>query len=102
MPAVTDARVQTTLRLPDQLYRELKVILDQHLVEFASLNDLAVAALDQFIRRLREQQIDAEFAQMADDPHYANESRILAGEFARSDWEALQVTEGKSADSATR
>ena len=59
MSAAMDARVQTTLRLPNQLYRELKVILDQHLVEFDSLNDLAVAALDQFIRRLREQQIDA-------------------------------------------
>jgi len=103
MPAVMEReipKVQTTLRVPEPLYREVKELLDQHQIEGASVNDVVVAALQRFVDEIREQMIDAQFAEMATDEKYHAQCRVLAGEFARADWEVL-ASEDKT-DSATR
>jgi hypothetical protein len=82
-------KVQTTVRLPEPLYRRLKQLLAERLVQQETLNDLAVAALEEVSRAVAEKGLDAEFAGMSTDENYAKQCRILAGEFATSDWEAL-------------
>ena len=88
--------VQTTVRLPEQLYRELKDLLDQGCLEGNSLNDVVIDALKRSARAAQEKLIDDEFASMATDERYLQQSKVLAGEFARADWETLPQ------DSATR
>jgi hypothetical protein len=102
MPAVMERetpKVQTTLRVPEPLYREVKELLDQHKIEGASVNDVVVAALQRFVDEIREQMIDAQFAEMATDEKYQAQCRVLAGEFARADWESLP-TEDNTARAA--
>lgn len=40
-------------------------------------------------------EIDAEFAEMADDTEYQLEAEIINQEFAQSDWEALRLGESQ-------
>ena len=91
MPAATESSkvVQTTVRLPESLYREIKELLEQGRLEGASLNDVMVEALRQRVRAATEKFIDDQFAGMASDEKYAAQCRVLAGEFARADWETL-------------
>lgn len=92
MPAVMEretSKIQTTLRVPEPLYREVKELMDQHQIEGASVNDVVVAALQRFVEEVRERLIDAQFADMATDEKYQAQCRVLAGEFARADWESL-------------
>jgi hypothetical protein len=103
MPAIMERetpRVQTTLRVPEPLYREVKELLDQHQIEGASVNDVVVAALQRFVDEVRKQMIDAQFAEMATDEKYLAQCRVLASEFARADWEALPSEDNTA--SATR
>ena len=93
MPAVMDVRkVQTTVRLPDALYREIKNLVDEGQVQFESVNDLVIFSLEQFVGALNRKKIDAEFEDMAHDAKYAKVAKVLAHEFAGSDWEALELT----------
>ena len=92
MPAVMEretTKIQTTLRVPEALYREVKELLDQHQIEGPSVNDVVVAALQRFVAQVHERMIDAQFADMATDEKYLTQCRVLAGEFAHSDWESL-------------
>ena len=92
MPVVAEAtKMQTTLRIPTELYREAKSLLSSGSVPFSTLNDLVLAALENYVQSIRRKQVDAAFALMAQDPHYARQSEILAGEFERSDWEADEL-----------
>jgi hypothetical protein len=45
--------------------------------------------------------IDEDFASMADDCSYQEEALQIAEEFARSDWEALQVLDNENGQSAS-
>jgi hypothetical protein len=82
-------KIQTTLRVPEGLYREVKELMDQHQIEGESVNDVVVAALQRFVAEVRERLIDAQFADMANDEKYLMQNRVLAGEFARADSESL-------------
>lgn len=42
---------------------------------------------------LNRKQIDAVFADMAEDSDYQTEARLIAEEFANSDWEAFDIVE---------
>lgn len=87
--------VQTTVRLPEPLYREVKQLLEQGQLESTSLNELVIEALTRLVHEAREKSIDEQFSGMATDTKYAEQCRVVAGEFARADWEALQE-DGKS------
>jgi len=53
-----------------------------------------VAALEQFLRELEEQEIDQQFEAMAEDQAYQTMNEQLSEAFAESDWDAL--TEGET------
>ncbi len=91
MPAVIESgkTIQTTVRLPEALYRELRELLEQGRLEGESLNDVMINALQQSARSAAEKRIDEQFAGMATDESYTTQCRVLAEEFARADWEAL-------------
>lgn len=92
MPTVKERetpKVQTTLRVPEPLMREVKEMLDQHQVEGSSINDVVVSALQRLVNDVHERMIDAAFAEMGRDEEYLAENRVLTGEFARADWESL-------------
>jgi hypothetical protein len=81
--------VQTTIRLPESLYLELKDLLDRALLEGNTINDVVINALRKTIHAAQERRIDDQFAGMATDEKYAEQSRILSAEFAQTDWESL-------------
>jgi hypothetical protein len=80
----------TTVRLPRQVYERAKTVVIRS--QASSFNEFVVQAIEEKVRRLTEAEIDAAFAQMAHDEDYQRNSIALAGEFARSDWEAFQST----------
>lgn len=58
----------------------------------------ATVALSADLREAVKAGINAEFAQMANDPVYQEEAVQIVEEFAEADWEALQVGEGSARD----
>lgn len=99
MGIATKKYQSTTVRIPSPIYERAKAVVEKR--EYASsLNELMVDALEQKLTELDEAQIDAAFAQMADDPDYQRDAVALTHEFAHSDWDAFQV--GQKHESATR
>ncbi len=89
MPVAAAKRYQnTTVRLPRHVYERAKTVALQS--QASSFNEFVVQAIEEKVRRLREAEIDAAFAQMANDDEYQCSSIALAREFEKSDWEALQ------------
>lgn len=85
--------VRTTLSLPadlleatDQMVRDGKV---------RSRNEFVAMALRRELAARRRAEIDAAFAEMANDEEYKAESRLLEKEFAGASWEAFQVGEAQ-------
>jgi hypothetical protein len=78
----------TTVRLPRQVYERAKTVVVQS--QASSFNEFVVQAIEEKVRRLSEAEIDAAFAQMAQDTHYQRTSIALANEFAKSDWEVIE------------
>ncbi len=87
--------VRTTVTLPADLVQQTQRFVDDGVVP--SRNALIVTALEHFLDELERQEIDREFAAMADDAAYIELSEDLAEEFADSDWEAYSVEEGEAA-----
>jgi hypothetical protein len=79
----------TTVRLPLRVYEQAKSVAVQS--DASSFNEFIVQAIEEKVRRLTEAEIDAAFAQMANDTDYQRSSVALSGEFEKSDWEALQT-----------
>ena len=52
-----------------------------------------VRAIKAYVRMHRRKQIDAAFADMAQDADYQREAQRIAEDFALSDWEALRQKE---------
>jgi|SRR5271156_5236520 len=78
----------TTVRLPRHVYERAKTVVIQS--QASSFNEFVVQAIEEKVRRLTEAEIDAAFAQMANDADYQRNSIALADEFAISDWEAFE------------
>jgi len=93
MPAtVRKSKLQTTtVRLPKPLYEEARSVVENGSTEAKSLNDFIVTAIKTYLRIYERKQIDAAFAGMAKDTEYRQEAKLLAKEFAYSDWEALRL-----------
>ena len=88
----------TTVRLPRHVYERAKTVVVRS--RASSFNDFVVQAIEEKVRRLTEAEIDAAFAQMANDADYQRTSIALAREFEKSDWEAFQA--GATPEEATR
>jgi Arc/MetJ-type ribon-helix-helix transcriptional regulator len=84
--------VRTTLALP----ADLLAAVDQAVQagKARSRNELVRVALERELAAQQRDAIDAAFAEMAQDPHYQAEAKAITREFAISDWEAWQQTEG--------
>ncbi len=91
-------KVQTTLRLPRPLYQQARSLVEKGVSSAESLNDFIVAAIEAYVNALRRRRIDAAFRRMAEDTHYQEEAQLIAEEFERSDWEALEATEEDTGD----
>ena len=88
MPAAEKQLQNTTVRLPRHVYERAKTAVMQS--QASSFNEFVVQAIEEKVRRLMEAEIDAAFAQMANDSDYQRGSIALANEFERSDWEAFK------------
>lgn len=94
---MTKNKIQTTLRLPKELYDQAQKVLERETAGVSTLNDLVILALATFVKGLRRKQIDSAFAGMSRDRDYLREAEAIAEEFVQSDWEAFQVAERKGA-----
>ena len=83
--------VRTTVTLPLELVKLSQHYIDKGTVR--SRNALIVAALEHFLIELEQQEIDQQFASMADDEAYQELSLQISEAFADSDWEAIQLAE---------
>lgn len=89
--AVREPRIRTTLDLPVSLRDRIQSAIKQGAAP--SQNSFIVQALEEYLARLEEARIDAEFAQMEGDESYQTLQLQIAAEFAQVDWEALQTEE---------
>ena len=83
--------MRTTVTIPTSLMQRSQHFLDQGVVP--NRNALVVAALEHFLAELERQEIDHQFAAMADDGEYQAMNEQLAESFGASDWEALRLAE---------
>jgi hypothetical protein len=83
----------TTVRLPKGVYEQAKAVVKRGSAEASSINDFLVEAVQDKLRQLREKEIDAAFAGMADDSEYRQSAIEMAQSFEKSDWEAYQASE---------
>ena len=89
MPVTAAKRYQnTTVRLPRHVYEQAKTVAIRS--QSSSFNEFVVQAIEEKVRRLTEAEIDAAFAQMANDDDYQRSAIALSREFEKSDWEASQ------------
>lgn len=81
----------TTVRLPKRLYERAKHAIKAGSTDAESFNDFVVDAVRDRLKLLREQEIDAAIAKIADDPDYRESAIQMANEFERSDWDAFRT-----------
>jgi hypothetical protein len=84
-------KVQTTLRLPRQLYERAKLFVGRG--SKGSVNDLIVNALAAYVRAMERKAIDDAFLPMATDKQYQREALRLAEQFSVSDAETIEIGE---------
>lgn len=90
---MSQTRVRLTVDLPEELVEQATVAVKRGAAR--SRNQLIAQALEAYLRELQESQIDAQFAEMAEDEKYRALALQVTQEFERSDWEALQLSESK-------
>jgi hypothetical protein len=83
----------TTLRMPQHIYERAKNAVSRS--SDSNFNEFVLEAIEEKLHRLSEAEIDAAFAQMAEDQDFKQESVSLAREFETSDWEAFKISEGE-------
>ena len=82
--------MRTTISLPDNLVQEIDLLIERNI---KSRNQFIVEALQDKVKQLKDADIDAQFALMADDSDYIEETLNIESEFARADAEALKTTD---------
>jgi hypothetical protein len=87
----TARNMQTTLRLPRQLYERVKGHVERK--QTGSVNDFIVNALAAYVRAVERKAIDDAFSGMANDMQYQREALQLAEQFAASDAEVIELSE---------
>ncbi|WP_227498600.1 ribbon-helix-helix domain-containing protein [Synechococcus sp. PCC 7336] len=82
---------RTTLSLPSELIEATDRAIRAG--KARSRNELVARALRHELAILKQEQIDAEFAAMAEDLDYREECLEMCEEFAVADWEAFKLNE---------
>ncbi len=90
-PAKIARKVQTTLRLPRQLYERAKLFVERG--NTSSVNDLIVSALAAYIKAMERKAIDDAFRPIATDKRYQSEAMHIAKQFSASDAESIEIGE---------
>ena len=85
--------VRTTLALPTDLLEAMDRAVKAG--KARSRNELVRIALERELAAQQRADIDAAFADMAQDPNYQAEAKEIANEFAWADWEAWHQIEGE-------
>jgi Arc/MetJ-type ribon-helix-helix transcriptional regulator len=82
-----DSKIHTTtVRMPSELYEEVKALLDSG--AFGSFNELLVASLKEYLKVIREKALDEQFARMAEDENYQRVALDLYNLFENSEQHA--------------
>ena len=79
--------VRTTVTLPASLLKRSQKLIDSGQVP--NRNVLIVSALERLLAELEREEIDRQFAAMADDADFQKLQTEMAESFEDSDWEAL-------------
>lgn len=91
MPTAAKRRYQSaTVRVPKHVYEQARNVIGRSQV--SSFNEFVVQAIEEKVRRSTEAEIDAAFAQMAQDADYQRNSVAMAEEFEKSDWAVVGST----------
>lgn len=83
--------MRTTITIPDSLADQVDSLVTKGVTK--SRNQFIVEALEEKVKELKNRQLDAEFASMATDTDYQQETLEIEQEFRFSDAEALKLTE---------
>jgi predicted transcriptional regulator len=78
----------TTIRLTISQHVALKAIADRTKV---SMHAILLEAVDEYLKRDERERIDAEFAEMANDPRYQEEALQICNDFRCADAEVELV-----------
>ena len=88
-----NSTIRTTLTLPVELLEATDRAISEGKAK--SRNQFVARAIRNELAAQKRAEIDAEFAEMANDTEYQLEAEIINQEFAQSDWEALQLGESQ-------
>jgi Arc/MetJ-type ribon-helix-helix transcriptional regulator len=90
---MTTRAVRTTLALPSELLEATDKAVREG--KARSRNEFVAAALRRELAARRRAEIDAEIAEMANDPEYKREAAQLMAEFDGASWEAFVAAEAE-------
>jgi metal-responsive CopG/Arc/MetJ family transcriptional regulator len=85
--------IRTTLSLPSDLLQNIDIIISQG--QAKSRNEFVAKAIADQIAILRRAEINAQLAEMTQNPEHQAEILKMEAEFASSSWEALQLGENQ-------
>ena len=83
--------MRTTITLPDSLVTQVDNLIP--IGDIKSRNQFIVEALEEKVKQIRNQQIDAEFKLMEKDTDYIEETLAIEAEFASADAETFKIAE---------
>lgn len=83
--------IRTTISLPSELIEATDLVVNQGKAK--SRAEFIAQALRHELATLKRAEIDAELAEMAQNPEYQAEVLKMEAEFAPASWEALQLEE---------
>lgn len=83
--------IRTTLSLPSELIEATDSVVNQGKAK--SRAEFITQAIRHELAALKRAEIDAELAEMAQNPEYQAEVLKMEAEFAPASWEALQLEE---------
>ena len=84
---------RTTLSLPEELLKATDKLVSSGKVK--SRNQFVAEAIASHLATIEKAEIDAAFAEMADDIEYQREALQIEAEFAQASWEALELGESQ-------
>lgn len=87
-----EVRTRLTVDLPKGLVEQADALIARGVTR--SRNRLITQAVEAYLKQLEEAWIEAQFAEMERDERYRDHTLQIAGEFERSDWEAVRLAEG--------
>jgi hypothetical protein len=86
------AKIQKTIRLPKPLLEEVEQMIKCRR-EGESTNDFIVESMQLRLNILKRKELDAKFSDMSKDAEYQRDAKLIAEEFASSDWETAKLLE---------